>query len=139
MVNAARHIAYLLIGIGGAGGLIALVVTADRTLKPAVEFDPLMPALVVLGFAVMVLGAALRSRAAAQAALAAALCIIGAALLAAGLWARWPVNVSSLSDSMPSQVRTVEIVVGLICLVGGVTEFVRSPIVKSLPRPRLKR
>ena len=144
MLDATRFFASLLIGVGGAGGLLALVVTADRTLQPAPEFNPLLPGLVVLGFAVMVLGAGLRSRAAAQAALGAALCVIGAALLASGLWAPLPIDFSVISAYMPGIVRAAAIVVGLICFGGGLVEFARSPIVKVLPklpplRPWLRR
>jgi hypothetical protein len=137
MIDAARLLAYLIMGVGGAGGLVALVITAQRTLQPPAEFSPLLPGLVVLGFAVMVLGAGLRSRAAAQAALGAALCILGMALLAGGLWAPVPIDFTVMSATMPAKVRAVEMVVGLISFVLGVSEFVRSPIVKALPLPKL--
>jgi F0F1-type ATP synthase membrane subunit c/vacuolar-type H+-ATPase subunit K len=138
-MDARRIVAYLLIGLGGAGGAIALVISADRTLQPSAEFDPLMPSLIVLGFAVMVMGAGLRSRAAAQAALGAALCILGAALLVAGRWAPLPIDVSAMSATMPARVRAMEIVVGLIFFVIGITEFVRSPVREALPKLPLPR
>lgn len=131
-----QTIAFLLMGAGASGGLIALVMTANRTLRPAAEFNPLFPALVLLGFGAMVLGAGLRSRASAQAALAAALCILGIGLTVAGLWADLPIQRYLLSATMVSGLRAVAIVVGLICLVGGIIEFIKSPLPKVLPRLR---
>ena len=129
-----RNLAYLLMGIGGAGGLVALVMTANRTLRPAADFDPVLPGLVLLGFVVMIVGAGLRSRAAAQAALGATLCILGMGLIAAGLWVNLPMDVYVLSATTPSKVQAVTIILGLICLVGGVYEFAKSPLREVLPR-----